>query len=200
VSAQLLSTLAQPGPLGWMYSEIKGRVQQVFPSNLFDFSMMPKNPDRKWFSKYARRTPFLALGWQGVANEGEGAKFGGRAHWTLAMVVKNSDVEARYMGDALSPGLFAMVRVATLALNGFLPNPPNTDWSAERSIVVSALGNLFEGDWGDDEMAIAGLDLHCVYEEQLVPGLEQSPAASLVLDCGWKFGDATVLNATIGGA
>jgi hypothetical protein len=192
--------LAQPGPLGWMMQEIQARVQQGFPPKYFDFEIMPQKADREWFNRSLKRTAFVALGWNGTKAEGKGGVFGGEASFTLALITRNPVISARYMGDALAPGLFAMVRVATLLLNGFDIEPAGTDWTPSSSIVVNGIGNLYNEDWGRSDIAVAALDLSMVYEEMLPPGLEQSPSGSLSLNLGWNFGGETVLTANIGGA
>jgi hypothetical protein len=200
MGAQNTGPLSDPGPIGWMMMGIQERLKAGFPANLFDHAMMPQKADRKWFERNFRRTALVAVGWNGTAAEGEGAVFGGHANFTVALVTKNPKIEGRYLGDALSPGLFGMLRVATLLLNNFVPKSASNSWSASRSSVVTSIGNIYTEEWGDENTAIGALDLSILYEETLVPGLEESPSGSLSLDCGWNFGGADLLTATIGGA
>lgn len=203
MSGTLTPALATPGPLEWMTAAIQARLQQAFPANLFGFAYMPAKADRAWFDKYLSRTPALALGWNGTqADSDEGRIFTGTAHWTLALITKNAgSVQARYVGDKLAPGLFAMARVATLMLHGFLIDPDGTPWTATGTIKVTAIGNLFNEEWGGEGTAIAALDLHVQYEEVPPPGLEQAASSGpLEMNIAWDFGEQTpLLTDSVGG-
>jgi hypothetical protein len=188
VSGALTITLADPGPLQLMSLMLQQRVQAIFPPSYFGFAWMPAKADRNWFKRYVPRCPAAALGWNGVADKDSAGVFAGIAHFTLALIVKNaSSVQGRYLGDALGPGLMPMVRAATIALQGWVIDPPDNPFCAQGGVTVSAVANLYNEDWGDEDTAIAALELAVPYEETLPPGMEQVPAGPLALGITWNF-------------
>jgi hypothetical protein len=192
MSGAVTTALSQDGPLMWMGQAIEARLALAFPPAYFDFAWMPAKADRAWFKRYLRRTPAIALGWNGCqATSDDGGVFTAHAHWTVALITKNAaGPEARLMGDALAPGLFAMQRVATLMLHGWLIDPDGTPWTATGSTIVTAAGNLYNDEWGDEDTAICGLDLSVLYEETLPAGLIPSPSIGNLIDCiTWDFGE-----------
>ena len=182
--------LADIGPLQWMAQELQARLQSAFPPSYFVFQFMPAKADRAWFKKYVTRYPAVLLGWTGVTGDkDDGGVFEGIAHWTVALVTKNSsNVQARYMGDTLAPGLFPMARIATIILHGYFINPADTPWSASNSAIVNAAGNIYNEDWGDEDTGVAALDVTVRFKETLPPGLEQAPSNALLETAiTWNF-------------
>jgi hypothetical protein len=181
-----------PPPLAMMALALRERLQAAFPPAQFDFAFAPAKADKVWFKKYLRRGPGVALSWNGCqGTKDDGGVWEGTAHWSVLLFTKNgSGVLERYMGDALAPGLFAMTRVATLILHGWLINPSNSAWSAQGACVVNAMGNTYNDEWGDEDTAVSALDLTVLYDETLPPGLEAAPSAAFLQDnITWNFGE-----------
>ena len=190
-----MAALSSEGPLHFTARALKAQLQTVFPPSRFDFHYLSGKLSVKSWQRLTRRTPAIALGWSGVdPMEGAGGAFFGVSHWFVALVTRNeAGPEQRLLGDKLAPGLLSLVRAATLALNGFTIDPPDTPWAASGSVQVRAMHLLDTEEWTDEACSIAGIDLNVEYVEQLYPGLD-TPNAMDALSIGWSF--ATTPSAT----
>lgn len=167
MSGALTPALAAMGPLHWMADAIQARLREIFPPAYFQGAWMPTRPDRQWFTRTVQRTPAWALSWTGSpAESDQGNIFKARAHFVVALIVKNSTgVTQRFFGDKAGPGLFAMQRAVVTGLHGMVIDPPGVEWSATGTVEVTAVGNLYNDEWGDQDAAIVGVDLQVLYEE-----------------------------------
>jgi hypothetical protein len=200
VSGALTVSLADPGPVQLVARELETRLKQIFPEKYFVFAWMPAKADRTWFDRYIKRTPAIALGWDGIApSMDNGRVFAGSMVFSLTCITKNAhSIQGRYYGDALSPGLLAMVRVAAVALQGWVVDPPDNPFCAQGAVQVAAVENIVPEEWVTDDTAVAALKLVIPYEENLPPGMEMDPAGPLELKVGWDFGDDITVNEIIG--
>jgi hypothetical protein len=197
----LTPALADPGPLQWMAAGLQARLQAAFSPDFFTFGFMPARADRAWFKRHFMRLPGVALGWNGSKGvRDDGMPWTAEASWTVALITKNDGSPInRYVGDALAPGLFAMQRVATIILHGYLIEVESTGWTSSGTVIVNAAGNLYNEEWGDEQIAICALDLSIRYEETQPPGLEPNlPNGSLADLITWDFGElAPLLTQTV---
>lgn len=147
-------SILDPGPLQLMGDALTTRLKLVFPPARFQHDIVPAHLNAKEWRRLTHRTPFIGLGWNDIeANPEGGRPFDGHARWTVFLVTKNArGTHERYWGDALAPGLFAMVHAAIAVLNGYtIPDIGTAE--ATRS------ANLYAEGWDDDAMAMASIDL-----------------------------------------
>ncbi len=201
MSGALSAPLADAGPVQLMTAALQARLQWAFPPTYFDFAFMPFKADRRWFERCFRRCAGVALSWRGCEpTKSDAVPFTAHARFTVVLFAKNAGgVQQRYVGDGLGVGLFSMTRIATLALQGWTMPTAANGWEPQGAVIVDQVGNLYDEQWGDENTAIAGLDLSIEYEEVLPPGFgEQLPDGVLVDNIFWNFGQQPpLLNDTI---
>jgi hypothetical protein len=179
------------GPLHFMARALQARLQQVFPPQQFDWHWLDGKMGKQQWSALTRRCPAVCLGFAGVTPHAENAViFGGDSHWFLAVVTRNTGGPMlRMLGDKFSPGVLSLIRAATLAVHGYLINPPDTPWAASGTVRVSDILALSSEDWVDEALAAGALSLTIPYEELLPPGLD-TPNNMDALSETWAFASA----------
>jgi hypothetical protein len=188
VPAGGLEGFAGEGPLHCTARALQQWLQLVFPANYFDWHWLDGKIGKTQWAALTRRCPTVALGFAGVAPERENADvFVGKSHWFLALVTRNTGgPQARLLGDKLAPGILSIVRAATVALNGFVIDPPDTPWSASGAVEITDVAALTSDDWIDEALAASGISLSVPYEETLLPGLD-TPNHMDALSGTWSF-------------
>ncbi len=183
-----LAALSDEGPLHFTARALQARLQTVFPATRFDFQFLDGKIGKTQWKRVTRRPPAIGVGWAGVkAGDWNGEQFGGISQWFVMLLVSNeSGPGQRLLGDRASPGLLAMVRAATLALQGFTIANPDTGWAASGTVQVTSVAALYSDDWTDDAYALAGLELDVAYQETLIPGQDTiNNMDALAID--WRF-------------
>lgn len=162
------------GPLHFTARALKARLQGVFPAAGFDWHWLDGKIGKNQWGNLTRKTPSVCLGFAGVTPDASnGEVFAGKSHWFLALVTKNPGGPGpRLLGDRVAPGILALSRAATLALNGFVVDPPDTPWSATGAVEITDLSALTSDDWVDEALAAVGISFSVPYEERLPPGLD----------------------------
>jgi hypothetical protein len=183
-----LAALTEEGPLHFTARALQAQLQRVFPANRFDWHWLDGKLTAKQWGRLTRRTPAVGLGWAGVTpNTRNSLGFFGASHWFLALVTRNEmSAEARLLGDKVAPGILSMVRAATIALNGYTVDPPDTPWQASGSTVITGVGAFYSDDWTDEASTLAGVDISVEYEEVL-PASLNTPNAMNALQIAWGF-------------
>ena len=183
-----LEAFSGEGPLHFTALALKERLQMVFPATLFDWHWLDGKISKGQWGALTRRCPSICLGWAGVTPSGtNGEAFEGRSHWFLAVVTRNQGgPQYRLLGDSKGPGVLQMVRAATLALNGFVIDPPDTPWAASGAVEISDISALTSEDWTDEALAAAGISFSVPYQEALPPGLD-TPNHFDALAVSWSF-------------
>jgi hypothetical protein len=180
--------VAGEGPLHFTARALQARLQQVFPPRQFDWHWLDGKIGKQQWGVLTRRPPAVCLGWAGVTPGAEmGEVFEAHSHWFLALVTKNAGGPGpRMLGDKLAPGILSLARAATLALNGFVIDPPDTPWAASGAVRITDVAALTSDDWVDEALAAAGVSLSVPYQEMLPPGLD-TPNHFDALAITWAF-------------
>ncbi len=132
---------------------IEARLRLAFPAEIFGFQLMPPIPSRAEWERLTTRRPCLGLAWAGLApDEKSGRMLSGRAEWVVYLIVDNSAVDRRFLGDTRGIGLLGMVTAASYLLHGWTLPDVGTAF-------VTGIESLTKEDWGNDTTAIAGLSL-----------------------------------------
>ena len=188
VPAAGLEGLVGEGPLHFTARALQARLQLLFPPNYFDWHWLDGKIGKTQWDRLTRRCPSVCLGFAGVTpSASNGLAFEGKSHWFLALVTRNEGgPQARLLGDRLAPGILSVVRAATVALNGFVINPPDTPWCASGAVEVTDISALTSDDWTSEALAAVGINLAVPYEEVLPPGLD-TPNRLDALSITWSF-------------
>lgn len=183
-----LEALGVEGPLHFTARALQVRLQSVFPAQRFDWHWLDGKIGKTQWGNLTRRTPSVCLGFAGITpSPANSTVFEGRSHWFLAVVTKNSGGPmGRLLGDKAAPGVLSLVRAATLALNGYVIDPPDTPWSASGAAEITDISALTSDDWVDEALAAAGISFSVPYEEALPPGLD-TPNSFDALQIAWSF-------------
>lgn len=113
-------TPVSPDPLSAVATALLAQIGSLFPAASFEQRMMPAQLTLKNWTELSRRMPFVGLGWEGFTPTAPGTPGGasGTAHYSLFLAVKNANgAGARYFGDGVGLGLFAMASVAIAGLH-----------------------------------------------------------------------------------
>jgi len=183
-----LEGVSGEGPLHFTARALQARLQSVFPAARFDWHWLDGKIGKTQWGALTRRCPSICLGFAGVTPSPQnGEKFEGKSHWYLALVTRNAGGPmARLLGDKAAPGILAVTRAATVALNGFVIDPPDTPWAASGAVEITDVSALTSDDWTDEALAAVGISLTVPYEETLLPGLD-TPNHFDALQVTWSF-------------
>jgi hypothetical protein len=184
-----LQAAPEEGPLHFTARALKAQLQTVFPPSRFDFQYLDGKIGKQQWARLTRRTPAVALGWAGVEpGANNGSIFFGTSLWVVALITRNeAGPQQRLLGDAIAPGILSMVRAATLALQGFAIDPPDTPWAASGAVQVRNVAALYSDEWTDEACAVAGVDIAVEYQELLPPSFDAVNAMD-ALSIDWAFG------------
>lgn len=183
-----LEAVTDEGPLHFTARALQQRLQFVFPPQRFDWHWLDGKIGKTQWAALTRRCPTIALGFAGITPSRDNATaFMGHSHWFLALATKNPDSpKARMLGDRFAPGILSLTRAATIAVNGFVINPPDTPWAASGAVEITDIAALTSEDWVDEALAAVGISLSVPYEEMLPPGLD-TPNHFDALQVTWNF-------------
>jgi hypothetical protein len=183
-----LNAMSEEGPLHFTARALKARLQSVFPPSRFDFHYLDGKLGKTQWSRLTRRTPAVALGWAGVRpSDFDGGPFDGASHWFVALVTRNeAGPEQRLLGDRIAPGMLAMVRAATIVLQGFVIDPENTTWAASGAVQLRDVSAMYADDWTDDAASLVGIELDVHYQEMLPPSMD-TPNSLDAVSIAWNF-------------
>lgn len=141
-----------PGPLSQIARALEARLQLVFPLTRFQYEFMPPRVTAEGWRNLMRKTPFVGIGWNVLADSKGGRVFTGASKWSVFLVTRNqASIAARYYGDKQGPGLFTMVQAAVGLLHGYTIK-------GFGSVQVTQAANAFAESW-DDDTAMAIVDL-----------------------------------------
>lgn len=142
------------GPLNLMADAIEARLRAFFPASHFDFGIVPARLTPQGWVRLVRRTPWLGLGWRGIApDQASGRLFKGKAEWTVFCVVKNEhSPRARMRGDARGPGQLGLVQLIMACLHAH-------ELRDIGHVEVAGAANLFAEAFGDEASEISGVNI-----------------------------------------
>lgn len=192
-----LSTI---GPLHVNTRALQARLETLFDPRLFRHRMVPARLDAATFAKLVDRIPFIGLGWSGVKPSAmNGRTFSGNGQWSVLLITQNqASVEGQYLGDAVAPGLFDLVHVATIGLQGWSLVAP--DGARGGMVQIRSIQNSFADGWAKENAAIALVEFDILYEDDppadwIAEGVSPNPV-NLAID--WQFDGASQLLDTAG--
>lgn len=183
-----MAAVSAEGPLHFIARALMAQLTTVFPQNLFTAAYVDGKITREQWQQITRRPPAVLLGWAGCEPDREmGGVFEAHSKWFVGLVTKNlAGAQERLLGDRVGPGLLSMVRIASIALHGFVIAPKGQDWAASGAVQVTAANAMFLEDWIDADIAVAGLELSVPYRETLPPGFD-TLARFATLGVTWNF-------------
>ena len=191
------SVLATRGPLHNAGRLIRARLEAVFPPARFDHGWLSIAPGREEWKRVVRRVPFVGLTWLSATPDPKaGRVLRARGSFRVLLVNAHPDVAARFVGDSIGPGQFAMVQVAALALHGLTPEPVAATGAVDPGDAIEDVGALdvteitalTSEDWLPDDRAVAAL---VVQTDFTMTDAHDLPAL-LRLRGGWSFDGAAI--------
>lgn len=180
--------LADEGPLHFTARALVARLQTVLPPPWFDYHYLDGRLSKAQWGRLTRRTPAVCVGWAGVVPlPHTGGVFAGTGKWFVGLITRNEAGPAqRLLGDRFAPGVLSLVRAATIALQGYVIDPPCTPWTASGAVQVTAVQALYSDDWTDEACSLVGIDLDIEYEEMLPPAFDTSAGLDAIR-AAWSF-------------
>ena len=196
-------------PMHAILGGLEQRLKLVFPlSQGFAYDFVPARVTPAEWKRLTRRAPWFGIGWSGLTPDIEQSdQFVATSTWFLALATKNpGGPRARLAGDALGPGLFNMVHLATVALQGFRLS--DAVQGVEGTIQIGAVATEIAEDFMDENLAVAQLMLTVRYEADAIPGLDTALGNTVgdytAQGLNWSFSGAmladTINPPTIAGA
>lgn len=138
-----------PTQLHRLFEAMSNRLRTVFPTSMFDLQMMPPAPSKEEWQRVTQRSPCIAIAWIGIEPKpGATRLVKGDAVWAIYLVVDNTVIPRRYLGDARGVGLYGMVTAASYLLHGYTVDGVAT-------LQVTEVGEIAKAEWADATMAIA---------------------------------------------
>jgi hypothetical protein len=138
-----------PTQLHRLFEAMSNRLRTVFPASMFDLQMMPPAPSREEWQRVTQRSPCIVISWIGIEPKpGATRLVKGDAVWAIYLVVDNTTISRRYLGDARGVGLYGMVTAASYQLHGHTIDGVAT-------LQVTEVGEIAKAEWADATMAIA---------------------------------------------
>jgi hypothetical protein len=173
--------LITAGPLHDAHAALVARLAAFFPPAQFASAEVPARLTPQGWARILRRTPFVGLGWRGVAPDRQvGRLLRGQSQWAVFLSVRNEHaLGARLTGTPQGPGLYGMVQVAAAALHG---------WTIAGlgAVAMTGIENVTIDGWDDEATAIAALTLDIGFaldHPAAVAGLDEFLRAGAV----WEF-------------
>ena len=175
--------LLSPGPVADIGAALIARLTLAFPPEKFTHEFIPAKLDGSMWTRLLRRTPFVGLGFAGLAEGHGGADlFNGTSEWVVFLVTKNERGPfERFFGDELAPGALQMMQTAIGALQGLTI-------IGHGSVGVSSAANSYAEEWKDDALAMIQLSLTVRTAFSLRDVVKDIPAAGFAsTSITWSF-------------
>ena len=143
-------TVGVDGPLQAAHRALLARLAYAFPARQFATSTIPAHITPKTWTRLLTRTPFVAVGFSGIAPTAGARLYDGEAVWEIYIGTTQTRPDGLLLGDKLSPGVLGMASAAICVLHSQTDKGIGT-WTC------GPVQNLFDDKWAEDNMAVVGI-------------------------------------------
>lgn len=146
-------TLSRQGPQFETFHALDARLRLAFPPAQFHHEVVPARLSKPVFETLIRRTPFVGVGFQGMApSSPNGSRiWRGAVNWTVFLAIQNSKKPGLLLGDAMGVGQLGVLGVALALLHGWTVRGLGT-WA------VGAASNMYAEDFIHDDIGLIALE------------------------------------------
>lgn len=181
--------VAEGGPLAKAGEAIRARLELAFPPAKFEHHWMPARLDREVWEQLTRRTPMIAVGFNGFRKPETISSLNVISEWSVYVTTKNPSGQRNVLfGDKLAPGQLDLAGIGAAILHGFtIP--------AIGTIQVQSVANAMVEDYKEAGLSITAIELAVPVDLSLAKVLRGAGLRPETLTgeaIQWSFDGATV--------